>query len=297
MSNSTPSPPTSSHWWLVGCGDVGWRMARRLRDSLVFGFRRQPLRVLPCPSFQWFRLDLDQPLTGLPPADNAHIVYLAPPPKDGQSDPRLQRFLNALTPNFKRFVYVSTTAVYGDHQGSRVDESTPTTPGSERGLRRLAAEMLLRDYAKEHHREWAIARVTGIYGPSRLPIAKLKAQLPLPDPADLGPSNRIHVEDLVSALLRIALHPKAAGEIFNLSDRQPLSTTEFLFEVANQLHLPKPPIKPLSELLPTFNEMQRSFMQERRLVDASKLATTLGFEWRYADYRQGIADSLNPPKE
>lgn len=292
MSNLTDLPAAAARWWLIGCGDVGLRLARRLGAESVWGFKRQPLRVLPNPAFQWFRLDLDQPLTPLSSPAQTHIIYLAPPPAEGVTDARMARFLQALPPTFTRFVYVSTTAVYGDQRGERVDETTACTPTSDRGQRRLDAERLLQSYCQQHAREWSILRVAGIYGPHRLPIARLKAKQPLPQPQDLGPGNRIHVEDLVSALHLLAEHPAAANEIFNLSDQNHVTSSDFLLEVARQLNLAVPELKPLAELAPSFSPQQQSFMSERRRVDAGKIQQRLGFTPQYADYRQGIAQSL-----
>jgi len=291
------SPPESAFWsaqrvWIIGCGDVGFRLARRLSATPnILGFRRHPLRVLPTPTFQWFRLDLDVPLTALPQPSPSVVYYLSPPPAEGLTDSRITRFLTHLPRDVERFVYVSTTAVYGDQHGAPVDETTPCTPTTDRGKRRLDAEQHVQRHCNEAGIAWNILRVPGIYGPDRLPIARLKAGAAVPDPADTGPGNRIHVADLVSALMRIAENP-VANEIFNISDQNPVSNAEFLTEVANQLRLPSPSIRPLAELKADLSAMQASFLSERRLIVATKLFERLKMTLEFSDYKLGIQQAL-----
>jgi nucleoside-diphosphate-sugar epimerase len=173
-----------------------------------------------------------------------------------------------------------------------VDEQQSPAPGTDRGRRRAHAEQLIQTFAQAHQLSWAIARVPAIYGPQRLPIARLKAGTALPDPKDTGPGNRIHVEDLVSALVLMTHHPKAHAEIFNVSDQNPIPTAEFLTEIANQLNIPIPAIKPISELTDALSPQLQSFMGEQKIINAQKIVDLLGFMPEFKDYREGIAQSL-----
>lgn len=292
MSTNETSLWSSQRVWIIGCGDVGWRLARRLADAAsVSGFRRNPLRVLPTPHFAWFKLDLDQALTALPMPTPSIVYYLAPPPSTGQTDPRLKRFLERLPAALERLIYVSTTAVYGDHEGAQVNETTVCRPSTERGLRRLDAEEQIQQFGQLHATPWNILRVPGIYGPDRLPVLRLKAGAAVPDPVDTGPGNRIHVADLVSALVKLAEKP-VANDVFNISDQNPIPNAQFLSEVAAQLGLAAPAVKRLEELKADMSSMQESFLSERRLIDSSKLYSRLEFVPQFADYKLGIQQSL-----
>jgi nucleoside-diphosphate-sugar epimerase len=200
---------------IVGAGYVGQRLARHLQTAArvhaVVGrvASAESLRAQGIPATAW---NLDLPDRVEVPQSPQILTYLVAPPLQGTHDPRLLRCLDAAQP-LERLVYLSTTAVYGDVGGAVVDEATPPAPSSERGLRRLAAEHAVRAFAESHGIAWVILRVPGIYGPGRLPLDRLARGEPVLAPADAGMTNRIHVDDLVTALQLVADHPQAAGRI------------------------------------------------------------------------------------
>jgi nucleoside-diphosphate-sugar epimerase len=278
---------------IVGAGYVGRRLALRLspgsrvhslvsRAASATALQSEGLVVTAC--------DLDTAVTMLTPGSR-RLYYLVPPPAQGRDDPRLARFL-ALTAAPHRFVYLSTTAVYGDTHGDTVDESSPTVPTTERGTRRLAAEQRVRAYAEAHGIEWSILRVPGIYGPDRLPLDRLSRGEPVLAPADAGITNRIHVEDLVSALILVAQHPDAAGQIYNVSDGAPCSTSEHFMRVARIAGLPPPPVVPRAQAVGRISPAFLSYLDESRRLDSTRIGRELGFVARYADPDAGIRASL-----
>jgi len=95
---------------------------------------------------------------------------MVPPAPAGDRDGRLENLLDRLVGTPRRFIYLSTTGVYGDQQGASVDEDTAPEPTTGRAVRRLAAENTLRGWADSHAISWTILRVSGIYGPGRLPL-------------------------------------------------------------------------------------------------------------------------------
>ena len=108
-------------------------------------------------------------------ADRAAVVYLAPPPDSGTTDPRLATFLAQIedvTPAV--FVYISTTGVYGNAGGALVDEFTPVAPSNDRSRRRVAAECTAQAWCAARGVRCVILRVPGIYGPDRLPLERLR---------------------------------------------------------------------------------------------------------------------------
>src|SRR5690606_29261272 len=133
--------------------------------------------MLAAEGFRTATLDLDRIRAGASVPERLEqesIVYLVPPPAFGESDLRLDRFLQLATVPPRAFIYVSTTGVYGDTQGAGVDESTPVRPLTDRARRRVSAEEMTRVWCSERRVRRIVLRVPGIYGPGRLPIERLK---------------------------------------------------------------------------------------------------------------------------
>ena len=282
------------NYLIAGAGYVGRRLALQLQASGTVGTvvasqasgaarRAEGLAVA-----VW---DLDTPDSPPPPLRAERLLYLIPPPTRGTEDPRLARWL-AQMPAPRRCVYLSTTAVYGDTGGAMVDEDAPTQPRSERGQRRVAAEQQVRAYAQHHNIEWTILRVPGIYGPDRLPLDRLARGEPVLTAADAGLTNRIHVDDLVSALTLLATHPRAAGRIYNVTDGAPSSTSEHFMRVAAIAGLPPPATVPRAEAAGRITPAFLAYLDESRRLDGTRLTRELGFRPRYADPNEGIRASL-----
>ena len=239
------------------------------------------------------RADLDGTLDAgaLAVADGAAIAYLVPPPEGATGDPRLAAFLGALgAARPSVLLYVSTTGVYGDTAGQVVTEASPVTPSSDRGRRRAAAEQLVREWCSARDVRCVVLRVPGIYGPGRLPLERLRRGEPAIRPEDAGPGNRIHVDDLVTACIA-ALERPVRG-IFNVTDGDHASTTEFVQRTAALAGLPPPPLVALAEAPGRISPGMLSFLVESRRVDNRRMREELGVEPRYARLDAGIAASL-----
>jgi len=138
---------------IVGCGDIGRRVAALYRGKAqrIIGLVQTSasLRRLRADGIEGLQVDLDfMPLPDSLPTAGAVIHYYVPPPREGHSDPRLQRFLQAIPANAapRRIVYISTSAVYGHCNGEWVTEERAPQPDSDRGKRRLFAEQLLQSW-------------------------------------------------------------------------------------------------------------------------------------------------------
>jgi nucleoside-diphosphate-sugar epimerase len=236
-------------------------------------------------------LNLD--VRAMPLDFDEHVVYyLVPPAPLGDRDDRLERLLEHTVGNPRRFIYLSTTGVYGDRGGATVDEETPPAPLSERAVRRLAAETMLRQWADSHAVSWCILRVPGIYGPGRLPLERLRRRDPAIDPIDAGPSNRIHVEDLVTACLAAGFAARAGGRIYNVTDGSDDSLTVYLQRVARIGNLPPPPLISRADAAKTFSAASWSFSSESRRVDNRRMLDELGVALTFHDLDAGIRASL-----
>jgi nucleoside-diphosphate-sugar epimerase len=285
------------HVLIVGCGYVGVRLAHQLRDTYDVSAivrTQEKVRALESQGISAVALDLDRVRLGahIPERlEQAAIFYLAPPPSQGESDLRLDRFLQLATVPPASFVYVSTTGVYGDTKGALVDESTPVAPLTERARRRVSAEEMIRVWCTERRVRRVVLRVPGIYGPGRMPLDRLRAREPAIHPDEAGVSNRIHVDDLVSACLAAALNPEARG-VYNITDGNSCSATEFLDRVAHHANLPPPPRVSMDEAQLTFTPARLSFLNESRQVSNERMLKHLGVRLKYADMDAGIRQSL-----
>lgn len=282
---------------VVGCGYVGRRLVARLRSRFdITAIVRTPgsLASLEKDGISTMLLDLDRVRTTirLPERlDQEVIFYLVPPPSAGESDLRLDRFLQLATVPPRTFVYLSTTGVYGDANGERVDESTPIKPQTDRARRRVSAEEMTRVWCNERHVRRVVLRVPGIYGPDRLPVERLRRREPMVSKEDAGISNRIHVDDLVEACIRCVTNPEARG-IYNVTDGNSCSSTEFAEKVAALTGLPPPPQVSMEEAQLTFSPERLSFVNESRRVSNERMLKHLGVRLRFSDIEEGIRASL-----
>ncbi len=285
------------HVLIVGCGYVGTRLARRLLerfDVSAIVRSQENARLLAQHGIQAVTLDLDRVRLGahIPERlEQAATFYLAPPSQQGESDLRLDRLFQLATVPPAAFIYMSTTGVYGDAKGETVDESSAIAPLTERARRRVSAEEMTRVWCTERRVRRVVLRVPGIYGPGRLPLARLRAHEPAIHPDEAGISNRIHVDDLVTACIAAVTHAEARGT-YNVTDGTALSATDFLDRVARLAGLPPPPRVSMDEAQLTFGAERLSFLNESRRVSNERMLKHLGVELRYANVDEGIAHSL-----
>lgn len=279
---------------IIGCGDTGQRLARlheTAGDTLFTCSRSEArCRQLKAAGHATQCLDLDDRATAinLPAAD---VVYmLVPPGGHGSHDPRTAALLTLLehsTPP-RRLVYFSTTGVYGDCEGNWVDESWPRQPQSDRAWRRAAAEQQLELWALRHDVELVTLRIPGIYGPGRLPVARLQRGEPVLQEAEAPWSNRIHIDDLAAAAMLAGTRRQASG-IYNVSDGRPTNMTDYFNRVADACGLPHPPQISRAEAEQQLSVNMLSFLSESRRIDNSRLRESLGMKLHYPDLEQGLA--------
>jgi len=279
---------------IIGCGDVGCRVALLLQESLypVTGYTRNKATISHLTKLGIGAKELDLDSICLKSNDNLKqfsrlfsgqfVFYFAPPPARGEVDTRIRAWLAALdTSNLpQRILYISTTGVYGDHQGRRVNEQTPTNPQSDRAKRRLDAEQALAEFARKHSIEYVILRVPGIYGENRLPRKRLKAQTPMLRPEVSPVTNRIHEDDLATCCVAACLQSSSA-EIYNVSDGDNITMSDYFIQVAEHLNLPIPPRISWYEAETMLSASMLSYLKESRIVDNKKIINQLGITLKY----------------
>lgn len=273
---------------VIGVGYTGRRLLRHLPAAVGIGRNSQGEAGVT-------GLDLDVadywPDGTVPDSGRYAIVYSVPPSKDSKPDPRLQRLGELLPRAPGRFVYLSTTGVYGDRAGGRVAETTPVAPATDRAERRVEAENLLADWCRKHSVELLVLRVPGIYGPARLGIERIRAAQAVLCKKDSTPGNRIHVDDLVSCCIA-ALRPETPPGIYNVGDGDERSSRWFMHEVADQAGLTRCPEISRADAARQFSPQRLSFMNESRRIDLSRMDHVLKPALRYRNAADGIAASL-----
>ncbi len=271
---------------VAGTGYTGRRVLERLPAAEAAGLSRTAIDT----ERPFYEFDFDSegvlPLA-LPEA--YAVLYTCPP--DGEHDERLRRFLSLLSPGPTRFVYISTTGVYGDCKGAVVTEAAPVDPGNRMAAARIAAESILARAAEKSGFDLVILRAPGIYGPGRLPLQRLREGGAFLAEEDAGPGNRIHVDDLASCCIA-ALQEDAPAGIYNVGDGDNRSATWFAQEVARQAALPAPRLVSRAQAEREFSAVRLAFLSASRIVDTSKMREVLGVTPRYASPEEGIRASL-----
>ncbi len=279
---------------IVGCGDVArrtlprlvgrYRLFALLRDPTQFSFWRDHGA---CPVLA----DLDEPSTLKRLAGLADIVlHFAPPPERGTVDTRMRRLLAALCRGQslpQRLVYISTSGVYGDCAGERIDETRPARPATARARRRVDAETRLRRFGVRGGTRISILRAPGIYAADRLPLERLmKGANVLRDEDDVF-TNHIHADDL-AMLTCAALRYGRANRCYNATDDAEMKMGEYFDLVADRFGLPRSPRVSRAEAQGTLSPVQLSFMSESRRLSNRRIKSELKAQLRFPQVADGI---------
>lgn len=281
---------------IVGCGYVGLPLGAELvrQGHEVFGTRRsadagtelksdgiQPLIAditkpetiakLPTP-FDWV---VNCVASGGGNAEQYRQVYL-------EGTKNLLEWL-AQTP-LKKFVWTSSTSVYGQTDGSLVKESSPTEPEAETAKVLVESEKLLIEAVQQKQFPAVILRVAGIYGPQRGHLFRqyLKGEAKL-DGAGERILNMIHRDDVVGAII-VSLKNGRAGEIYNAADDEPVSQFHFFRWLSGTLDKPMPPA--VEEIA----ERKRGLTNKK--VSNRKIKMELGVQLKFPTFRQGYTAEL-----
>ncbi|GJG93380.1 NAD-dependent epimerase/dehydratase family protein [Cupriavidus pauculus] len=304
---------------IVGCGDVGTRVLRVLATRMrVFAVTSQPARQAELRAAGAVPLvaDLDRPATLARLSRLAdRVIDLAPPPGQGDGDPRTRALLGALRrANWRQtrarrlgaseaailpeqgwhrafdagsrprsagtFVYASTTGVYGDRGGARVQEFHAVRPQTARARRRVAAESDVRAFGRDAGWRASIVRIPGIYAEDRLPVARLHKGTPALAPQDDVYTSHIHADDLARAMIA-ALWRGRPQRVVHASDDTELRMADYFDLVADRKGLPRPPRISRQQARETIDANLLSFMSESRRLDNRRLKRELRLRLRY----------------
>ena len=258
---------------VAGFGDIARRAAPRLERRFAI------LRLSRADGF-----DLDRPETLALEAAEA-LLHCAPPPGAGETDSRTANLLAVMEKGRilpARVVYVSTSGVYGDCSGARVDESRLPAPQTARARRRLDAERRLALWCKPRGVSLVVLRAPGIYAADRLPLARLRAGTPALRPEDDVYTSHIHADDLAAIAAR-ALEEEAPPGIYNAADDTEMKLGDWLDLVAQRHGLPRPPRVARAQAVGL-----SSFMRESRRLGNDKLKRELGIRLQFPTVHEGL---------
>jgi len=272
---------------IVGCGYVGLALSRTLSTEgwRVWGLRRNPeaYRELEAAGAEPVLADLTQPKTlhALPAAE--YVVACQGAGRQG--DPRrtyvegTANLLTALaiTPP-TRYLFISSTSVYGECGGAWVDETTPPKPITDETRIWLEAESLVLAAPFPS----MVLRLAGIYGPGRDRLRLIREGIA---PIEAGEYlNQIHVDDIVG-MLRCLLERGQAGEVYLGADDEPVQKSVFYRWLAQQAGVPLRQDPVLGAVPPSHHP------GNRRCRNAKIKA--LGYTFKYPNYRVGFANLLS----
>jgi len=211
------------------------------------------------------------------------VLHFAPPPGEGRDDPRTRKLIAALTAARsipRRFVYISTSGVYGDCAGTRIDERRPRRAQTPRAQRRVAAEDRLRAWAARYHVQLSILRAPGIYSSTRLPLERIRQASPVLVSDEDVYTNHIHADDLARATVAALFHG-LPNRAYNVNDDAEMKMGAWFDAVADAFHLARPPRVSWDEAEHRIAPLLLSFMSESRRLSNARMKRELRLRLRY----------------
>jgi nucleoside-diphosphate-sugar epimerase len=273
---------------IVGCGYVGLPLARHFNASGwqvigLTGSEESAVRLSSEP-YPILGLDITTSLDRLQPRTFDFVIHCASSGRRGAEAYEglflsgTRNLLSALTVN--HFLFVSSTSVYGQTDGSWVTEESPADPSRQTGQVLRAAEEIVLE------QQGAVARLAGIYGPGRcVPLRKLLDQTAIIEGQGERIMNLIHRDDAVSALVFLGEHGLTG--IYNVTDNEPVSQLDWFRYVCGQLDRPLPPFGP--------RDLARKRGWTSKRVSNQRLRQA-GWSPRIKTFREGLDPLLGPVK-
>jgi nucleoside-diphosphate-sugar epimerase len=286
---------------LLGCGYVGIELGRQLSEAgeRVIGVRRSHsgIEAIEEAGFRGVQADITDPedLSTLPEADT--VVYAASSGGRGADAARevyvggqqaaIAEFAGRESPP-TRYLYTSSTGVYGDHDGDWVDEETPLDPTTEKTEALVEAERVALETTAEHGIDGTVARLAGIYGPDRYRLDRY-----IEGPVTEGFLNMVHRDDIAGSIRYLLQENLARGEVVLIVDDEPVQKWEFADWLAAECGVESPPKRTKEERLGEggLSEAARRRIQTSKRCSNDKLRE-LGYEYTYPTFREGYRERI-----
>ncbi len=216
----------------------------------------------------------------IPALENStHILISTPPTLEKNISKFFSNTINQ-SKNLKWLGYLSSTSVYGNHEGNWVNEDTICKPSSLNGKKRLEAESVIKKFKKNR-----IFRLSGIYSKERNIFDRLKAnQIEGVVDDEKQVFSRIHVEDIARVLFE-SFEKLPEEEILNISDDLPCSYKETVLFASNLLKISPPPLINIDHIK---SNMMKEFYLDKKKVSNKKMKSILGYKLKYPTYKEGL---------
>lgn len=288
------------HVTILGCGYVGLELGRQLTDAHdVVGVRRSDdgVATIEAAGFDGVQADVTDPETLTAAPDTDAVVFAASSGGRGADAARrvyvegqqtaIDHFWSRENPP-ARYVYTSSTGVYGDHDGDWVDESTPLDPRTEKTEVLAEAERVALERPAENGGDGTVARYAGLYGPDRYRLERY-----VEGPVTEGYLNMIHRDDAARAVRHLLTADRARDETVLVVDDEPVSKWEFADWLASECGRPAPPKQTKAERLD--DDISAA---ARRRIETSKRCSNeklhdLGYDLEYPTYREGYRAAID----
>ena len=285
---------------ILGCGYIGLELGRQLApDHDVVGVRRsdEGIAAIDAAGFDAVQADLTDPdaLAAVPDAD--WVVFAA---SSGGRDAEAAREIyvdgqqtaidhfaeRADSPD--RYVYTSSTGVYGDHDGAWVDEETPLDPQTDKTEMLAEAERVALERPRESGIDGTVARYAGLYGPDRYRLSRY-----IEGPVTEGYLNMVHRDDAAGSVRHLLTEGVARGEVVLVVDDEPVEKWAFADWLAEQCGVDAPPKRTTAERLAddSLSETARRRIETSKRCSNAKLRG-LGYDFAYPTYRAGYAAAI-----
>ncbi|ODR81288.1 NAD(P)-dependent oxidoreductase [Haladaptatus sp. W1] len=271
---------------VLGCGYVGCELARELLAGghEVVGVRRssEGLRAVEKTGADAVRADVTDG-DSLSPIPDADVLVYAVSADGRDSAAARTAYVEGLRTALDHFaaresspervVYTSSTGVYGDRDGARVDESTPLEPRTEREEILADAEEIVRG---ERGLDWTITRFSGLYGPDRYRLERY-----LEGPVSDRYLNLLHRDDAAGTIRYLLDTGRGRNEVVLVSDDEPVRKPTLADWLADECGVSPPPREPaMSERARASKRCSNEKLRE------------LGYELRYPTYREGYRGAI-----
>lgn len=279
-------------FFIFGFGYTASFLAQKLSELnfRVIGTTRHQEKRKQNTTYELIDFSLDAVKKNLPLA--THILVSTPPLAE-MGDPVLSDFADLISDysaQIQWLGYLSTTGVYGNHQGAWVDELSASIAPGKSGQLRLDAEDAWMSLAIKRKLPLHIFRLAGIYGPQRNALARIIAGKPYSIYKEGHFFSRIHVEDIVSVLLASMKQPKPLA-IYNLADDEPTPAHILDAYATSLLHRDPLPLQPYETA--KLSPMELDFYTNNRRVSNAKIKQELCVKLRYPSYKQGLTQCLH----
>jgi nucleoside-diphosphate-sugar epimerase len=285
---------------ILGCGYVGLELGRQLTpDHEVFGVRRSDAGIesIEAVGLDAIRADVTDPeaLGGIPDVDA--VVFAASSGGRGVGPARevyvegqrtaIDHFgARSVPPD--RYVYTSSTGVYGDHDGGWVDETTPIEPTTDKTAVLAEAERIAIELSHDHGIDGTVARLAGLYGPDRYRLDRY-----LEGPVTEGYLNMVHRDDAAGAV-RFLLSADAERDVVVVVDDEPVEKWAFADWLADQCGVDAPPKRTKDERLA---DGSLSEAARRRVLTSKRCSNDalrgLGYEFAFPTFREGYRAAVD----